>query len=279
MSSTTDIERDAVAITEKFIHQFWSGDIRWCASVLAPEFTWIGTEADQINLNAKEFIKAHAAIIKKVPHAIPMNEKYSCMSSLLDRIFIVTAEYFCYSDTSENKGLAIEQRCTFVWKNSSRGFVLLHYHASNPFNPAAHNEALAAVLPKEIYRYMLLVSSKRSYHATVELKDILGNVHVLRLVEIVYLQAQKQSTIVHTTDGKFRLREGISKVLAHLNKADASAFVRIHRSYAVNPLYVKTIKAEEVQLASGGTLPLSTRRRSEAMKLISEGRTSPTSQE
>lgn len=272
MSTTAGLARDAVAITEDFIHHFWNGDIKSCASVLSPEFVWIGPQAKQMNLDAKGFIKTHASFILKAPHAVLANERYSFLGSPAPKIFIVTAEYNSYIEPTDTNPYAAAHRSTFVWKQTPRGHKLVHCHISHPFSSTLQENGNPAPLTQDINGHVLLLSSRRCYRSTVELRDILGNIHVLRLAEIVYLEAQKQSTIVHDTEGSFRLREGITKVVENLNQADPIALVRIHRSYVVNPLYVKTIKSDVVELATGQELPLSARRRSEAVELIAQAR-------
>lgn len=273
MSATnTGLARNAVAATEEFVHRFWSGDVKWCASVLAPEFTWIGAQIEQMNLDAKGFVKTHAAIMKEAPRVVLMNEKYTHVASPSPQVYVVLAEYYGYTEPTNNEAFASTQRCTFVWKQAPQGLRLVHYHVSNPLMLSKRGENFPTSFSKDVYRYTLLLSSKRCYRSTVELRDILGNIHVLRLAEIVYLEAQKQSTIVHTSDGSFRLREGISKVMDKLNESDSIAFVRIHRSYVVNPLYVRTIQAEDIELSDGQVLPLSARRRGEATELIGKAR-------
>lgn len=125
---------------------------------------------------------------------------------------------------------------------------------------------------KNLYRYTVLLSSKPNYRKVLEIKDILGNIHNLHLYEIIYLEAQKQSTVVYTLDGSFRLRKGITCVTDMINEANPDALIRVHRSYSVNPIFVKTIKGEEVELSDGKVLPLSARRRTEAIEAISEAR-------
>lgn len=271
-TNNSALAHEVLALTKDFVRHFWSGDVKWCASVLAPEFIWIGAQAEQMGLNASNFEKTHSAIIKEAPHVALMNEKYSLIDIPAPKVFITTAEYFGYTEPTAQEAFAGAQRCTFIWKQTPQGLKLVHYHVSNPLSVSKKGENFPTSFSKEVYRYTLLLSSRRCYRSTVELKDILGNVHVLRLAEIVYLEAQKQSTIVHTSEGSFRLREGITKVADMLNEVDPVALVRIHRSYVVNPLYVKTIKSDAIELTTKQTLPLSNRRRSEATELIAKAR-------
>lgn len=69
--------------------------------------------------------------------------------------------------------------------------------------------------------------------------------------QLLYLEGQKEPVTLHST------MDALEKELR------GSAFLRVHKGYLVNVLYIRAILSGEVQLTDGTTLPLSRRRSQE----------------
>lgn len=75
----------------------------------------------------------------------------------------------------------------------------------------------------------------------------------IKLHEIVYLEALKDYTLVITNQKRHCV---LSSIGALLKDEHFSAFVRIHRSYAVHKSLVKKIGSSEIELINAVTLPV-----------------------
>ena len=74
---------------------------------------------------------------------------------------------------------------------------------------------------------------------------------------IIYLESLPRRIRLHATDGDYFFYAGINEEEKKLEKYD---FIRIHKSYLVNPHYIKQINRNWLTLTDGGRLPVSGRR-------------------
>ncbi len=81
---------------------------------------------------------------------------------------------------------------------------------------------------------------------------------ILDQKEIVWLQMEREYVTAHMTSGEFTWRESLTKLLPRLNP---EWFVRIHKSCAINRLYILSLNAKnrEVTMKDGTVLTISRR--------------------
>lgn len=72
--------------------------------------------------------------------------------------------------------------------------------------------------------------------------------------EILYFESIGRMLCVHLTDGE---RELYGKLDSIAQEAFAADFLRIHKSFLVNPTYVVCYYADEVRMSDGAKLPIS----------------------
>lgn len=75
----------------------------------------------------------------------------------------------------------------------------------------------------------------------------------IRKHEILYLEALKNYTIIHTSENQHSVLKGFSDFL---NEDAFQNFLRIHRSFAVSKDNIEKITAQEVYLITGKKLPI-----------------------
>ena len=91
----------------------------------------------------------------------------------------------------------------------------------------------------------------------VMLRDTEGNVYYTDARQIIYLEADRNYTIVHGKTTAARFRVGLSAKMEVM----PDFFLRVHRSFAVNALEVKTMTGSEIVLTNGDKIPVSGRSR------------------
>lgn len=79
----------------------------------------------------------------------------------------------------------------------------------------------------------------------------------LNVADILYLESRSRRIRLRTADGDHIFYGGITEEEKKLAKYD---FIRIHKSYLVNPLYIKKITRNWLILKTGERLPVSERR-------------------
>lgn len=80
-----------------------------------------------------------------------------------------------------------------------------------------------------------------------------GCYHLIQLKNIIYLEVYGHTTLVHTPDRVYRCRLPLSEAQDMLA---FYPFIRVHRSYLVNPSYLSQITAKKVLLSTGDCIPL-----------------------
>ncbi len=265
------LEEEVLALTREFVRRFWDGDVDWCSGVIAPDFTWIGAQAEQFDMGPSVFRAVHATVAQQMPNVIIVDEEYRYLP-ITDTVAMVLCQYLGYTDPSSDMVMADKQRSTFIWRCGEGGMELFHQHVSNPLKPAMHGEAFPVSFAKETHRYMIARARQLDVRNTCELRDAEGSTHFMNLSDVVYLEANKQSTVVHCLDTSFRVRGGISDIAAKLDSASLGVLIRTHRSYMVNALYVERIDRDAVALTTGDELALSSRRRAEVEEAIAAAR-------
>ena len=93
-----------------------------------------------------------------------------------------------------------------------------------------------------------------------------GGTHWVEQDEIVYVQAKRQYTEVHCKRRVLRTHALLKDVLKKLG----NAVVRVHRSYAVNPRYIHSLRGEMLYLTTDEKIPVPARRIKEIRDLLSD---------
>lgn len=87
---------------------------------------------------------------------------------------------------------------------------------------------------------------------TISIK-ISGETIIIKLSDIMYLEAQLNYVNVVTAENTYRYRESLGVLEEQLA---AKGFIRIHKGFLVNQKFVHAIRYDEVELSSGSLLPI-----------------------
>ncbi|HOP73293.1 LytR/AlgR family response regulator transcription factor [Thermoclostridium caenicola] len=79
----------------------------------------------------------------------------------------------------------------------------------------------------------------------------------LNVGSIIYLESQSRRIRLHTVDSDYYFYSGMNEEEEKLSRYD---FIRVHKSYLVNPQYIKQINRTWLVLKDGERLPVSERR-------------------
>ncbi|MGV3601368.1 MAG: LytR/AlgR family response regulator transcription factor [Dyadobacter fermentans] len=94
-----------------------------------------------------------------------------------------------------------------------------------------------------------------------------GKLVSVKIREITYLEGEGNYTFIHTLAGK---RHMVSKTLKVVQQIMDAGFVRIHKSYLVNPENVAGRLSHEIQLRDGKLFPISRRKCKEIHLALSD---------
>ena len=257
----------AVSASREFVHCFWNADVKGCAAFLSPDFSWVGVGADDFGGGAESFAQMHGRMVEQNARVILMGEEYRAVPPGGTRTVVVACQYRCFTGFSLSAASSLRQRATFVWRARPEGLRLVHCHLSQPVPEAGDARPESSTPSFSANRYAMTLLENGS-DEPVEIRDVDGGMHFIRQTDVFYLEARRQSTVVHCTTGQFRLREGIGRVIERIDPNGSDLFAFTHRSFVVNVMYVACVGRDTVTMANGDELSLSSRRRDEVLAQV-----------
>lgn len=70
---------------------------------------------------------------------------------------------------------------------------------------------------------------------------------------IEYIESYGHYLLIHTESATFKVREKISDIL---EKLESLGFIRVHKSYIINKVYIKAKSSNEINMISGVSIPI-----------------------
>lgn len=260
--------RAAEAFVRTLVHKFWEGDEEFFGSVLADDFIWIAAQDDQYCLDSAASLDMYRHLMSSLPSTVLIDEDYAAVS-MQGSITVVVGSYYGINSPDSGTAFSARQRLTAVLRDSQEplGFELVHLHVSNPVSLSKKGEFFLVGFSREAYRYVRMLASQYRDRESVEVREIGGATHVLRIFDVVYLEADRQYTVVHCLNKSLRSRMGIGHLSQRFPK---DRFFEVRRGCVVNILHVISWDADNVMLTGGVEIPIPARRSTEVRAKIEE---------
>lgn len=131
----------------------------------------------------------------------------------------------------------------FTTKNNAyavKGYGIALRYLQKPLDRAALFEAMDAA--------MMEASAQR---LTISFDD---NTHIVRMMEIRYIDIFGHYAVIHLGDNSLRVRSTLKEIVARLPRG---RFAATHKSYVVNFDYIRTTSVNELWLLDGTRIPIS----------------------
>lgn len=155
--------------------------------------------------------------------------------------------------------MEIPQNCFIVFVTAYKEYAI------QALKLGAFDYVLKPIDIDEIVSVVNRVRSNISDHSTAETPQQTvsltskGEIHFINITEILYLQAEGRYTAVFTTDNRSFIQ---TKHLGAFEKELANhPFLRVHKSYIVNTLHVKSVNKQtgKIKLSNGTEIAVSKR--------------------
>ena len=261
-----DKGRRAERFVHEFFRRFWSGDEAAVMRCLEDDFTWIAAQDDQYLLDRQDSILVYRQIMATVPDVVIIDEDYATIICE-DGLVIVAGSFYGINNPESGTAFSARQRVTAVLREREEGFGIVHLHVSNPVTLSKKGEYFPSGFSREAYRYVRMLASHYSDRTSIEVREIGGATHVLMTFDVVYLEADRQYTVVHCLNKTLRSRQGIGILSQGFPK---DRFFEVRRGSIVNILHVVSWNASEVTLTGGVRIPIPARRSTEVREKIEE---------
>lgn len=259
--------RAAEVFAHELVHHFWGDDAEFLAAALDEDFLWIAAQDDQYLLDRRRSLALYRGIMASLPDVVIVDEDYTAVISE-GGVTVVVGSYYGLNNPDSGTAFSARQRMTLVLRDRPDGsFGVVHMHVSNPVSLSRKGEYFPVGFSREAYRYVRMLASHYSDRSSVEVREIGGATHVLRTFDVVYLEADRQYTMVHCLNKTLRARQGIGALSKLFPE---SRFLEVRRGSVVNVLHILSWNAEEVVLTGGVRIPIPARRSTEVRERIEE---------
>lgn len=171
-------------------------------------------------------------------------------------------------DMPEKNGLSVAEETLSINKNthiiflSQREDLVFECLAIHPFGFIRKSNLINdfSLMMNQFYDYYLSNNDEGKKIEFVEKNRTIS----FKINEIMYISSDKNYQDIVTKDNKI---ETVRIPLSTLeNKLKNDGFIRVHKCYIVNQVYIRSILNEEIKLTNDITIPLSKKRRDEVIK-------------
>lgn len=246
----TEMQKRALNLTQQIMEHWYALDLAPVKAALDENASWIGGAAGQ-------FYMGKSAVLEGLQLA--SSHMMPCMVSAQTYEIADTGADWCIitgniSVTLKNESMLLHepQRLTFVWRLRGADLRVSHMHVSNNMAAIAPDEDFPIKASKQAYEY--LTKNINGGAVTVLSSDRI--LYRLQRDAVRYLSAANEYMIIHSQKEDIRLHRRLGAVYKEL----FPHFLAIHRSYCVNPDFLRAMWQFEAELTDGTRLPVSRER-------------------
>ncbi len=146
--------------------------------------------------------------------------------------------------------------------------VFVSSHHGNIFDAFTTAGLHLLVKPLEEREFSLVLGRALKQYRDVNASIVLkweSTRNKLQIDKISFVEGYRRHLTVHTADGVY---EAVGKISELLELLSPHGFVRVHQGFIVNMNYIKSFGTGEIELTDGTRVPVSVRKRQEALKLF-----------
>ncbi len=252
-------------LTRRFTHDFMNGDGEANAGMLADDFVFIAATPGQSTYDRDCFLAVcrvmaednmRVVLTNQSFMALPLSKDYCCVLAMF-RVFLSRGN-------AQASLRGASARLTLHWSLAGREPKLEVLESSFVLDVA------------EVYDMGMREGSVSELHVSdgaqdgrlLEFRDDHRISHFVAAEMILYVEAHGHKCTIHCVEDVFDVNEGITAVAARLGEN----FVRLHRSYLVNPWHLRTLSEKGATLDDGETLPVPARRLEELREVLRQVR-------
>lgn len=270
-------QREVREKTLKIFREYYEDNLTSFFEAAHPAICFLSIGKNQL-VEGREQLKA--AIGAGLGHANNHTTRYelldmSCrMTKFAENIYAVLLQMRVVSYFKDGNVQEVNQRVDVIWKKFNRllyapgdlrrGWFIMQVHASI---------GLEAVRPVRSMRHMAecmveeRIKTLENNHK-YEITDTNRYVHYVGMMQIVEMEIIDKQTHVYLFNGEEIVSN--KSLSSYEEELAFYGFVRVHKSYLVNSLYVRGIKDYMVELDNDDMIPISHRKYSEVRKMIRE---------
>lgn len=244
-----------IEITQESLSRFWQRDYEFGLQYFSEDITLVGSLQEQFVQGADNVKEILYQTTLQMPPCHLMEQEFLVAQNCGTTCTIV-GRYLTTTDDTADYFVQSQQRCTFVWEMAGGELKIRHTHISDPLGQLKLEEGELFVnkIGKMATEYRRIIARSKS-----------NTVYFLSYAEIMYVSAMGREIEIYTNGKKNIMAQmSISDFMQETN----GAFLPIHRSYVVNPMYVFRIQQFQVVLSDGTSLPIPAKRYTEVRDML-----------
>lgn len=243
----TEDKDQAVSLTQDIMSRWYQLDLKPVRAYIDDHVSWIGGAEGQFYLGREAVLKGLQLASSHMYPCALSGQTYQIADSGKD--WCVVVGNIMVTLKTEKMFMHEPQRVTFVWRMNGKDLRISHMHVSNNWAAIGPDEDFPIKASRTMYEYL----AKRISGETVTVMSSDRTIYHIECDAVLYLSAANEYVIVHDRNEDIRVHQKLSKVYQEL----FPSFIPIHRSYCVNPNFLRSVSQYEAVLIDGTKLPIS----------------------
>jgi len=243
----TDMQKAALFLTQQIMERWYKLDTKPVKAALDENASWIGAAEGQYYYGRNNVVNGLDMVCGHMVPCTVSDQIYEIADSGTDWC-IVTGNIIVTLET-EDMLLREPQRLTFVWRLLGKDLRISHIHVSNNASVVAPDEEFPIKASHAAYEYL-------TSHIGNNSVMVMASDRALYRIEretVQYLEADNEYMVIHCLSGEIRVHRRLHSVQQEL----FPDFMVLHRSYCVNPSFLRALRQNEAELTDGTKLPVS----------------------
>lgn len=240
-------ESEVIELTRKTVADFYSRQVDDLFRYFMEDFVFIGACDFQWATNLQEFRQITSSELQEAAVTISDEEYHILYHD--QNVWILYGRYTARAPLGNGKIWRARVRATYVWQQTAAGLKLHHVHGSH----AQDFPVMPAVLKpgSSFFEYISSYDFTEYINNTISFRDSNGTRLTIPDSQIIYFKAANQYCYLNTATRSYLITGGISKLgIVFAN------FIRLHRSYLVNPAFIKSIRRYTASVTTGEKIPI-----------------------
>lgn len=260
-------EEQALELSKELLRLVCTGDLLRDSSLLSDSVSLLLPSFESFAYGKAEVSQQLAQLHEQLAPGLRVRSRKLTVEGLGETSCSITAQLFIRSNVGTALSRRMQALCSVVWTAGKDGSPLLRLcHCTL-------QEAASAKEPSSAARQDDEEASERhpwldapNYRIALHARGSDGITHWVWSRNVMYVAAAHQYTDIHCRDRLIRLRTTFTHVLAQLGEC----VMRVHRSYAVNPLYISHLQGTALHLITGTQLPIPIKKVSQVRLALQE---------
>ena len=249
------LQENIKAFSERFVTHFYQHDWRWCLPYCDRDIEYFGSTWEGVERGVDNLRDLMRSTLSRYNISLPVVVDMDVFVFPDETAALVTLRYYLVTDPSDGQIRSRRKRGTLLWLIGDEGPRLRHLHFSTPLVTDIDQESLPEASHESVaYARTLIEHLVKTPDVT--LRDVDGSIQRISSVEVRYVEASGRLTVIHLLERDVLVREPFVRAVSQLGPN----VVPIHRSFAVNLTYVRTVRSDGVVLDDRTFVPIPQRR-------------------